>query len=218
MPTTWSLTAAQVISGALEICGYKDPGETVSTEDSATCLTALDGILKELPLHGLSWPQLTSAAVAVTWSAGTPSTVSVPADFFGVPVLKFTDASGTLVEIPHISKPAYEAMDKAQTATYPQAFHLAPSNAIYLWPVPTQDPVLFLTYQALIADAASASAPGVKQSFLHGLQFWLADEVSLRFGVPSDRRVEISLRAKAKREAMLQWAVDLAPLLIEARE
>lgn len=212
MATSWSLTAAEIISGALEICGYKDPDESTSTADAATCLRALDGILKEMPLHGLSWPQVAGATVAVVWSGVTPSTVSLPADYFGVPVLKFTNASGTLTELAHISKPAYEALNAAQTATYPQAFHVSSSNAVYLWPVPTQDPVLRLTYQAILADAASGSATGVKQAYLHGLQFWLADEVSLKFGVPEKTRQEIALRAAGKRRAMLAYATDLAPI------
>jgi hypothetical protein len=180
-------------------------------------MRALDGLLKELPLHGLSWPQVSSATVAVTWSSGTPSVVSFPTDYFGVPVLKYTDASGNLVELQQLAKPAYDALQTAQTGTYPESFHVGASNAVYLWPVPTQDPVLRLTYQAIVADASTAATPGVQQACLNALMHWLADEISPIFA-PAAKRPELAARAALKRGLMLQWSAEVSPIYITVDE
>lgn len=216
MSTSWTQTTVEVIQGAMQLCQAVGVGETVSDEDSALCMNALDGILKELPIHGFSWPQISSAPVAVAWSIVTPETVSPPADYFGVPVLKFLDASGQHIPLLRIPKAEYELLDLTKTALFPLKFYVAPDLTFKLWPAPTANPNLTLTYQSIIPDLPSLTAtPGIQQQYLNLLQYMLADEVSLKYGVPQTERAEIGARAAVKKQMMIQWAVDQAPICFE---
>lgn len=211
----WTLTALDVIRGALQLCQSIGVGEPVSDEDSDLCMDALQGIMKELPIHGYSWPKISSTPVAVAWVLATPSSVSPPADYLGMPVLKFTDAGGVKRELPRMNKVYWEGLDLTRTAQYPERFYVAPDLSFKLWPAPTQDPVLTLTYQSIIPDLTLTGTPGIEQQYLNGLQYILADEISLKFGVAQDVRVEIAARATQKKFLMQQWAVDQGPLVIQ---
>jgi len=208
----WTLTTVEVIRGALELCQAIGVGEPVSDTDADTCMDALQGVIKELPNHGYQWPQISSVPVAVTWTLLTPSTVTPPTDYIGAPVLKFTDASGSLKEIIRLPKAEWELLDLTQTATYPTHFYVAPNLTFKLWPAPTINPVLKLTYQSIIPDLTLTATPGVAQQYLNTLQYLLADEISLKYGVPQDIRVEIAARAAVKKSMMLQWATDQGPI------
>lgn len=216
IPTTvdWSQTTIDVIEGALQLCQAIGVGENVKDADSSLCLTALDGLLKELPIHGFSWPQVTASADDFAWTLSTPCILVPPTDYFGAPVLKFTDASGRAVELTQLPKTAFEALDLTQTAVYPQYYYVSPDLAFNIWPAPTQDPGLTLTYQRIIPDLMLTTAPGLQQQYLNALQYLLADEISLKYGVPQAERAEIAARASVKKNMMMQWAVDLAPISI----
>lgn len=212
----WTLTAIEVIRGALELCQAIGVGEPVSDPDAELCMDSLQGILKELPLHGFSWPQVSSTPVAVSWVLATPSSVTPPVDFFGAPVLKFTDAGGVKRELMRVDKTRWEMLDLTKTGAYPSYFYVAPDLTFKLWPAPTQNPNLALTYQSIIPDlSALTSIPGVQQQYLNSLQYFLADEICLKFGTSQDIRVEIAGRAAQKKMLMTQWAVDQGPISIE---
>lgn len=218
MSTSWSLTSSEIVEGALQLCQAVGIDEPVSAEDSALCLRALNGILKELPIHGIGWPKVTATTTALTWAALTPSTVAVPSGYFGSPVLRFTDVNSVLQPLEPLTKARYEELNASATATYPSAFYIAPNDAIYLYPVPTQDPVLKLTYQAIVNDATLTAAPDVRQAYLNGLQFWLADEVKLKFNVTGALSQEIEKKAAQKRFLMQQWSVETAPISFSVGE
>lgn len=216
MATTWTLSTVEVIRGAMQLCQAIGVGEPIDDDDADMCMGALDGILKELPILGYSGPQLTSTPVAITWSIGTPSTVTPPTDFFGAPVLKFTDQAGIKQTLLRIPRADYELLDQPKTADYPERYYVAPDLTFKLWPVPTKNPGLTLSYQSIIPDLTSLTGtPVVPQQFLNSLQYLLADEVSLKFAVPQDVRVEIGARATQRRTMMLQWAVDTAPICFQ---
>lgn len=214
MSTTWTLTSADVIQGALELCQAVGVDQAPSAEDEAVCLRALNGILKELPLHGIGWPKVSSSNSAVAWNVLTPSVVAFPADYFGVPVLKYTDQNARLQLLSPIRKVEYERLDSAATGTYPLYFYEAPDRSIYLWPTPTQDPVLRLTYQAIVSDTTATATPDIQQAYLNGLQYWVAEEVKIKFDVPANIAVMIREKFLEKRGLMTQWSVEMAPLVI----
>lgn len=214
MSTTWSLTSADVIQGALEICQAIGIDETASAEDEAMCLRALNGILKELPLHGIGWPKVSSSNASIAWSLVTPNVVSFPTDYFGVPVLKYTDPNSRLQLLRQIRKVEYEKLDSTATGPYPLYFYEAPDKSVYLWPSLTQNPGLQLTYQAIVSDATKTAQPDIEQAYLNGLQYWLAEEVKIKFDVPMSVKAEISEKFLEKRNLMVQWSVEMAPLTI----
>ena len=213
MPTVWSISASDIIRGALELNEAIDATEAVSAQDSELCLRAFNGIMKELPLHGLSWPELTNADVAVTWSNVTPDIVIRPADYFGVPTFKYTAPDGKKQPLVQLSRPAYLALDLQQTATYPSHFFEQPDRNFKLWPIPTIDPVLTLGYQSISDDVSLTIQPDIQQAYLNLFELWVADRISMKFGTASQKRMEINGRMKEARELMIQWAVDKAPLI-----
>lgn len=214
----WTLSTLDIIKGALQLCQSHGVGETVKPADADVCMKALDGIIKELPIHGFSWPDVTSDPAAVLWSALYPAIVTPPADFFGAPVLKRTDDNLNLVELPRVAKPYWERLDLTETADYPQCFYLAPDLTIRLWPAPTKDPGLMLTYQSVLPDLVLTSPPSIQQQYINGMQFILADEISLKYGVPGDVRQELAARATQKKFLMQQWAVDLGPIVMQVED
>jgi hypothetical protein len=208
----WTLTTLQVIRGALELCQVVGVGETIDDDDTDLCMRSLDGVIKELPLHGYSWPEVTPVPVAVTWVSG--NSVTPPTDYFGVPTLKFTDASSNKVELLQLPKAEWELLKLSQTAQYPTHWYQAPDLTFKLWPTPTQNPGLELTYQGIIPDLVLTSTPTIQQQYLNTLQYLLADEISLKYGVARDIRQELGVRAAYKKNLMVQWATDLAPISI----
>ncbi len=212
MPTAWTLTAQEVITDALLEIGVLGAGQTASATDYDVCLRALQNVLKEMPLHGLSWPKITVAPVALAWSALTPGQVAMPADYFGVPVVSFTKDAAN-IDLTVIPKAWYDAiLSPDQTATYPTHIHIAPNNIGYLWPVPTLDPALTITYQAVTLDADMLTTPDVAQSWVGGLTLWLANEVAAKFGVPPGERADLERRFLMRRALMLAWAAETAPI------
>lgn len=211
MTTAWTLPAADIISDALSIVGVLGAGETASADDANVCMTALQNIIKELPLHGVSWPKVTASPVALAWSASTPAQVALPADYFGAPVVSYA-VNGATRPVEVIAKAAYDALPPAGGVTVPQKIYIAPNNQAFLWPVPESDPGLSLTYQAIASDVDIASRPDVAQSWLSGLGYWLAYEICPKFGVDMASRQDIEKRFLIKRRLMLAYAAESAPI------
>ena len=113
MATAWSLTTLGVIKNALAICGVIGDGEPVRPADNETCLTALQNILKELPLHGVVWSKITSDAVALAWSGVTPAKITLPVDYYGSPVVYRTQDDAH-VPIRIITKAEYDAIPQPE--------------------------------------------------------------------------------------------------------
>ena len=218
MATAWTLTAEEVITDALMELGVLGAGQTASPTDYDMCLRALQNVLKEMPLHGLSWSKITASPVALVWSSATPSVVAMPADYFGVPVISFTNASAE-VQLSVISKAAHDALQQpARTATYPTQIYIAPNNVGYLYPVPTTDPALKITYQAITLDADMLTLPDVVQAWLGGLTLWVAHEVAAKFGVPPADRADLERRFLRRRALMLAYAAETAPIRFQVRD
>lgn len=213
MTTAWTLPAQDIIVDALEIIGALGSGQTASGEDYDKANTALQNILKELPIHGLSWPKITAPPVALAWDIAAPSQVAMPADYFGQPVISHT-LDGAVHRVGVISKAVYDAIQKpAGTALHPQSIYIAPNNIGYLWPVPSVDPVLSITYQAVTNDAALDMTPDVAQTWIGGLGLWLAYEICPKFGVDMATRSDIEKRFLMRRALMLQSAAETAPIV-----
>lgn len=218
MPTSWTLTAQEVITGALQEIGVLGAGQTASPSDYDICLTGLQNLLKEMPLHGLSWPKVTVAPVALAWSAGTPGQVAMPVDYFGVPTVSFTQSAAN-IDLDVMTKARYDALlNPSQTALYPTSIYIGPNNIGYLWPVPTVDPALTITYQAITLDASMLAAPDIVQAWVGGLTLWLANEVAAKFGVPGQDRADLERRFLMRRGLMLAYAAESAPITFEVRD
>jgi hypothetical protein len=60
MSTNWTRTAQQICTDALQHLSVLGTGETASSADMQKALGALNTVLKELPLAGYNWPQLSA--------------------------------------------------------------------------------------------------------------------------------------------------------------
>lgn len=215
MATAWTLSAQDIILDALQITEVLGAGETASADDYNVCLTALQNILKELPLHGVSWPKVTVAPVSVAWSGLTPAQITMPVDYFGQPNINYT-LNSVNVDLQIIPKAVYDAIQQPDyVSTYPQKVYIAPNNIGYLWPVPSANPALSMTYQAIVPDASLATQPDVMQAWMGGLGLWVAFEICPKFGIDMQKRADIANRFISKRKMMLAYAVETAPVIAQ---
>lgn len=215
MTTAWAQTATEMISSALEHLGVITATEAPSAEDHATCLKALNGLLKELPIYGYQWPEYVEGA-ALTWSNATPSSVSLPADFYGFPSIR-TGNGAQLSEFSPAEWAAVDTATRAQTAVQPSRFYVSGST-VTLWPIPTSDPSLKLAYQAKASDATGAATVDIPQSWYNALPWGIAYEVRLKFSAPMDVRAEISNEWKERRAYLLANSAPTGPIEISVAD
>lgn len=212
MSTAWALTAGEICADALEHLGVIADGEPATGGDMQTALRALDGVLKELPLHGYSWPALT-AEVALVW-LGTQA-VALPADFYGCPVA-WSPAGARLTQITHAVWAS--KTDRTATGEAVTHFYISPAGELLLWPVVSADPALMLQYQRVVGDAELATSPGLPQYWLNPLGYGVANELALKFGIPQDKRLEIAQRWASKRERALASSIASENISFEVRD
>jgi hypothetical protein len=213
MTTAWTLPVQDILTDALQLIGVVGSGQVVAAEDHDVAMKALDGILKELPLHGVSWPKITASPASLAWDGGTPAQIALPADYFGVPFCYYVAASGARVALDVLTKARYDELANiTATAEYPTSIYIAPNKTAFIHPVPTANPALKLTYQAVTSDAVLSSSPDVAQTWIAGLGLWVANEIAPKFGVDMQIRADIAQRFLARRSLMLAYATETAPI------
>lgn len=213
MATTWTLPVQDILTDALQLIGVVGSGQVIAAEDHDVAMKALDGILKELPLHGVSWPKITASPASLVWDADTPEQIALPADYFGIPYCYYVADSGARVTLAVLTKVRYDAIpDIAATAEFPTSIYIAPNKTAFIYPVPTVDPALKLTYQAITSDAVLTSSPDVAQTWIAGLGLWVANEIAPKFNVDMQTRTDIAQRFLARRNLMLAYATETAPI------
>lgn len=220
MSTSYTLPTQEILTDALEIMGVLGSGQTASADDYAVVMRSLQNILKELPIHGLSWPKITAAPVLLPWSALTPGVVTMPVDYFGVPSITHSRLDGYGNPMVHVvTKEEYdrlnhEYIDPVENPSLePQRIYIAPNNVGYLWPIPRENPLLMMTYQAITNDAELSMTPDVAQTWNAGLGLWVAYESAPKFGVDMATRTDIERRFMMRRALMLSHAAETAPIV-----
>lgn len=220
MSTSYTLPTQGILTDALEIMGVLAQGQTAPADDYQKVLTGLQNILKELPLHGVVWPKITPSPVAIAWSALTPGVVALPADYYGAPAFTRT-VNGGHPPVYVIAKAEYDRLQYdyidplANPSLEPQRIYIAPNNVGYLWPIPSVNPLLELTYQAIEMDATISTVPDVAQAWIGGLGLWVANECAVKFSVPMADRQDIERRFLQRRQLMLAYAAETAPICFE---
>ena len=209
MATAWALSVSEIIRSALEHMGVITATETPSAEDQAVCLKALNGLLKELPVYGYQWPEYVEG-VALTWSSLTPSTVTLPTNFYGFPTIRRADGV-VLTEYSPAEWVEVDATTRAQTAEKPTHFYVSGATVTF-WPIPTADPQATANYQAKVSDAESAGAIDVPQSWYNALPWGVAYECRLKYQLPMDLRAEIAAEWKEKRAYLLANSTPTGPV------
>lgn len=217
MSTTWTLVAGEICADALQHLGVLAAGEPASGADMQAALNGLDSVLKELPLHGYSWPKL-STETALTWGGAGVQTMVLPTDYYGNPVAWKTLAGSKvwLTQIPHGTWIGMTERTAAGPATH---FYVSPAGVFHLYPVPADaDPVVTLQYQRIVSDADLATTPDIPQYWVNPLGYGVANEIALKFSVPGDRRLEIAQRWAAKRDRALANSIAHETICFEVRD
>ena len=96
--------------------------------------------------------------------------------------------------------------------------HITANNTAYLWPVPSADPGLSLSYQAVALDTDYSVTPDIAQSWLGGLGLWIAYEVCPKFGVDMASRADIERRFLMRRRLMISYSAETAPICFGVAE
>jgi hypothetical protein len=218
MSTSWTLPTQAIIKDALELIQAIGVNDHISAEDNDVALKAFQNILKELPLHGLHWPKITVTPVTLAWSIGTPSQVAMPADYFDTPVISYT-ANSQNIDLVQITKAQYDALpSQTATALYPEMFYVATNNISYLYPVPTANPNLTITYQAIVSDAVLGVMPDIKQTAIATMGLWLAHVLAPKYNVSQQDKQDIATRFAISRRMLLSYAAESAPITFSVRE
>lgn len=201
MSTSWTLTAGEICTDALEHLGVIGDGETASAGDMQIALKALDGVLKELPLRGYTWPAL-SAEVSLTWAS--VQAMALPTDYYGYPVA-WTLISGYKVPLRQIPHAKWIAMlNRTATGATVQEFYIDPAGVFNVWPVPPSDPVITLQYQKIVPDAVQASSPTLPQYWINPLGYGVANELVMKFGIGVEKSTQIANRWAEKKAFALE--------------
>ena len=205
MSTSWTETASEICADAMRHLGVLAEGETIGASELSLSLRALDGVLKELPLYGYSWPKL-SSETALTWVSG--QTIALPADYFAFPVI-WIASSGNKSVLTQLTHAEWIANPGRSLATgTPSHFNVSPDKYVWLYPTPTSAPTLTIQYQKIIDDAVSGSSVNIPQHWINPLGYGVANELSLMFtSTPPDVRAEIAQRWAMKRERALEFSI-----------
>lgn len=213
MATSWSMTAREIVRDALGLLGIVGPADSVDGDDYALAIRTLNGVMKELPLHGYAWPNLSLANASLSWSSGTPSYVAAPSDYGSDAQLSRTDANGNQKTLKFNTRNEWVSrVTPGATGPYPTDFYEEVNGRFLLWPVPTQDPLLKVSYITKPDDVSDGVTPDLPASWLIGLQWGLAAHLAPHF--EKDPSIYFQVWT-SKRELMLANGVSDASITFE---
>lgn len=212
--TTVAATALDICTDALQHLGAIGQDETPSNADVQACLRGLETVLKELPVVGYAWPKL-SAETALTWASS--QTFTLPTDYYGN-LIAWKTVNGQKYPLQQIPHATWVQMVDRQVAGVVAGFYISPDNVLYVYPTPTSDPGLFIQYQRVVNDPSLTTTPDVLDAMKNSLSWGVADEISMKFQVPQQDRVEISQRWAAKKALLMQAAMPSGPISFEVSE
>jgi hypothetical protein len=210
-PSKWDHTAGRICRDALEHLNVVGSGDATPAEDQVLALRALELVLKDLPLHGYQWPKL-SGETTLAWSAVSPDIATVPADFYGYPVLHKT-VNGQ--QVPLISIPHGEwvsMLNRDATAESPTHFYLGPDSILHYWPIPQADPQVAIQYQRNLDDPLVGDAPDLPDTWINALCWGVAAELRFKYGLQQAERVEIVQTWEVKKSLALGASVQTTPI------
>lgn len=182
MTTAWTLTRDQICRKALRKVGNLARGVTPNADDMALAVEALDGILKELPIFGYSWPQTTLVQASLTLTANV-ATVTLPTDYRHGAIVSYVDAAGKEVQLPLTTYEAYLAIPlKTEGAAYPTLGFVDRGNVLHVWPVQTSNLAAKVSYEQIIADTVPLQAIALDPTWMIGIVYGVAAEIGDEFG------------------------------------
>lgn len=155
-------------------------GETPGASDYALMLEKLGVLTQSLVTEGAHFPRMSAVDATISWSGGTPSYVTAPANYHTGLMLYRTDTNGYLVPLRPMTVVEWsDQADKTSTGT-PDRFFDGPDGKWYLSPIPTADPGIKATYLETpdaVSDSTGVDFPAYWELALeYGLTYHAADD------------------------------------------
>lgn len=215
-PTTaWTLTRERLADKALEHCGVLGVGKVPAHEDRALALETMDGMLKELPIYGYTWPKVINAPATLTLLANTSPT-ALPTDYYGSLQPMLIGADGEEVGLSLITLNEWNGIaDKDYAADYPDRGYIDPTRRLWTWPVQNADRTLKIFYQKVVDDTVSSTAPDISVPFLLGFAYGIAANIGDAFGVNPNKIQRFEAKWAVARARGINADIQTAPIRFE---
>lgn len=133
--TTFSLTARDVVSAALDEHGILANGEEPSAEEMAKCIRTMNAMLKSWQLQGVTWKLET---ITVTGAAATAAT-AMPAYVRDVVGVRYVQSATNERQLGRWERDEYYSLPNKASAGTPSIYTVARDNdsvTVTVWPVP----------------------------------------------------------------------------------
>ena len=213
MPTySFTRTREQLRDRVLRKLGMLGAGETPSADDSAVVNESIDLRLKEFHRLGTLWYQVAGAATDVALVGGT-ATANAPTDcLFPISMSVRIGTDDKPLDV--LGHRQYQAITNKLDTGEPEAVFFS-GGVFRFWPVPDANYTAKLTYQAIAADSAAATAPDVDVAMMRAFANIVAADLIDDFRVPESdaqrllAQVEPCIRTIA---ALNAERVDVAPV------
>ena len=215
MATVWTLTRERLADKALEHCGVLGVGKVPAYEDRGLALETLDGMLKELPIYGYTWPKIISAQATLTLVANVSPT-ALPTDYYGnlQPMLVGADTEEVNLRIVTLHEWNGIA-DKDYAADYPDRCYIDPARRLWTWPIQKANRTVKIFYQKVVDDTVSSTAPDISVPFLLGLAYGIAANIGDAFGVNGNKLQKFEAKWAIARTRGINADIQLAPIRFE---
>lgn len=199
-------TAQTLINRSLRLLGVVSAGETVSAEDTADALTALNAMLdawrnERLMVFAIKDESLTLVAGDSSYTIGTAGDLATdrPVEIVGA----YVRASGIDYNVRLLNEREWAAIpDKTATSDIPEYCYYQPTmstGTLYVYPVPTTANVLhLLTWTPFSAYSAASDTVTLPPGYEKLITYGLALEIAPEYGVtPSALVIEGFREARA---------------------
>lgn len=215
MATVWSLTRERLADKALEHCGVLGVGKIPAYEDRGLALETLDGMLKELPIYGYTWPKVINAQASLTLVAATSPT-ALPTDYYGSLQPMLIGADTEEVNLRIVTLHEWNGIaDKDYAADYPDRCYIDPSRRLWTWPIQNANRTLKIFYQKVVDDTVSSTTPDISVPFLLGLAYGIAANIGDAFGVNQNKLQRFEAKWAISRARGMNADIQLAPIRFE---
>lgn len=193
MPTySFTRTREQLavqIADKLHVLGE---GDVLDGQDAQKICEGIDQKLKELHAIQTLWFNVAPVATSITLTANV-GTATAPTDLL-YPVSAVIRIGSTDDHVDIVSHAFYHALEDKVTTGQPIYLYHSGST-FYLNPIPDSAYALKITYEAIAADTAAATAPDVQVSMMNALRDLVTYELSDTFSQPEQRVVRFAQQA-----------------------
>lgn len=182
MPTTWALTAGDVVKQAMKELGAIASGEEPTTDEMTDGILRLNGMLN-------TWAgenNLYREAEGTLTIVGATGAGTLPADIRAVNSVRHVISATNSRPLARWNRDEFYVLPNRATVGNPSAYYLRKTTSaleLYVWPVPADDVDLELDYsRAPNTVATSADALDVPQDWQETVLYGLASRLASMFG------------------------------------